>query len=43
MYDRSYEIEMILNEEHTAILNYVKSIDEGIASMNRRVSALLSD
>lgn len=40
--DKASDIESVLNEEHDAIMTYSKSIDEGIADMNSRVSEILA-
>ena len=40
--DKASDIESVLNEEHDAIMTYSKTIDEGIADMNSRVSEILA-
>ena len=41
--NKASEIESILNEEHDAIMTESKTIEDGIASMNERVSELLAE
>ena len=43
VHDKSSEIEAVLNEDHDNIRTGNMTVDEGIADMNERVSALLAE
>ena len=41
LHPKAGEIEVVLNEEHTEIMTGAKTIDEGLASMERRIGEIL--
>lgn len=42
LHPQAGEIEVVLNEEHTEIMNGSKSIDDGLAAMERRIAEILN-
>ena len=43
LHPQAGEIEVVLNEEHTEIMNGSKSIDDGLAAMERRIGEILAN
>lgn len=43
LHPQAGEIEVVLNEEHTEIMNGSKTIDDGLASMQRRIDEILGN